>query len=412
MFGILRAPAKIRFGAGSVRAAAPAIAAHGQRALIVADPFLATTPAFHELVESAEQLGLTIQVLTDVPPELPAPVVEAASIDARAFNPDVIVGYGGGSALDAAKLIAVLIAHPGPLSTYYGENAVPGPVVPIIAVPTTAGTGSEVTPVAVVSDPDHEIKVGVSSPHLIPRVAIVDPELTVGAPAGVTIHSGIDALVHAIESYTVRTLDIDPAAATLPVFVGRNALAEPLALEAAGLLFTALPRVVAEPTDLDARTAMARGSLLAGLAFGASGTHLSHAMQYAVGAMTSTPHGLGTGALLPYVLQAIVPSASDRLARLGTAMGIIDAASAEPAAVAAQRTVDAVADLCAHVGLPVALTEIGMHNTDISRAADLTMRVERLLRMSPTDADRDTVVRILTAAVAGDRDALRSSESA
>ncbi|MGO2111037.1 MAG: iron-containing alcohol dehydrogenase [Pseudoclavibacter sp.] len=406
MFGILRLPDEIRFAPGAVRSAAPAIASRGRRVLVVADPFLATTTAFHALVESLTGLGVDVQTHTDVPPELPVGAVEAAAVRARTFAPDIVVGYGGGSALDAAKLLAVLVTHDAPLSRYYGENAVPGPVVPIVAIPTTAGTGSEVTPVAVVSDPDQELKVGVSSPFLVPRVAIVDPELTVAAPMSVTVHSGVDALVHAIEAYTVRPLDHDLAATTTPVFVGRNALAEPLALEAAGLLFRNLQRAVEVPDDIAARTAMARGSLLAGMAFGASGTHLSHAIQYAVGAMTSTPHGLGTGALLPYVLQAVKPASTPRLAALGRAMGLVDEGDTDDAA---QHTVDAVAHLCAGVGLPVSLREIGMTAAHVPRAVDLTMRVERLVRMSPLPADRNTVRRILDAAVAGDRDRLRAA---
>lgn len=409
MFGVLRLPDEIRFAPGAVRSAATAVAQRGERALVVADPFLATTAPFHALIASLTALGVAVETCTEVPPELPVGAVEAAALDARAFAPDVVVGYGGGSALDAAKLLAVLVAYDAPLPTFYGENAVPGPVVPIIAIPTTAGTGSEVTPVAVVSDPEHELKVGVSSPFIIPTVAIVDPELTIGAPAGVTVHSGIDALVHAIESYTVRPLEHEPEQAATPVFVGRNVLAEPLALEAARLLFRNLPRVVEAPDDLSARTEMARGSLLAGMAFGASGTHLSHAIQYAVGAKTSTPHGLGTGALLPYVLQAIVPVSAERLAALGRAMGVIEDWSVGDVAAEAQRTVDAVAQLCAHLGLPVALSEIGMTTADVTHAVDLTMRVERLVRMSPLPAERDTVARIIDAAIAGDRDRLRAA---
>src|SRR5690606_35371534 len=154
------------------------------------DPFLASTEPFGELVAALREAGRSVEVLTRVPPELPVPEVHLAAQEAAGFGPDVVIGYGGGSALDAAKLVCLLLSHGGELPGYYGENAVPGPVLPLIAVPTTAGTGSEVTPVAVVSDPDRELKVGVSSPWLVPAVAIVDPELTMGAPAGVTVHSG------------------------------------------------------------------------------------------------------------------------------------------------------------------------------------------------------------------------------
>lgn len=402
MTGVLRLPDEIRFAPGASVSAADEVARLGARALVVADPFLATTEPFGALIARLEELAIATSTITDVPPELPVDAVEQAGASAASFAPDVIVGYGGGSAIDAAKLIAVYLAHGGPLSNWYGEHAVPGPVAPIVAIPTTAGTGSEVTPVAVVSDPGHDLKVGVSSPHLIPRVAVVDPLLTVGAPPSVTAHSGIDALVHAVESYTAAPLEHATGAA-LPVFVGRNALADPLALEAAGLLYRNLPAVLDTPGDTEARSAMARGSLLAGMSFGSTGTHLSHAMQYAVGAMTKTPHGLGTGALLPYVCQVIREAVPERLTALGVAMGVVAPGDDADTATASQRVVDAIAALCERIGLPVALSDIGLSQADVSRAATLTMNVGRLLALSPVEADEALLTRVLSAAVAGDR---------
>lgn len=404
--GVLRLPDDVRFGYG-VRAGIPeAVAALGRRVFVVADPFLATTAHFDSALEGLAARGLEVQVHTDVPPELPVATVEASGSIALSFAPDVIVGYGGGSALDAAKLIALLVRHGGSLSDYYGENAVPGPVVPLVAVPTTAGTGSEVTPVAVVSDPDRDLKVGVSSPFLVPRVGIVDPELTIGAPAKVTAHSGIDAFVHAVESYTAAPLEVDRSG-RLPVFVGRNVLTAPLSLQAAGAIYRALPAAVDNPGDRAAREAMAYGSLLAGVAFGSAGTHLSHAIQYPIGAMTKTPHGLGTGALLPYVLQACLPAIGPQLIALGTAMGIVDAGEGESDA-AAQRVVDAVAGLCDRIGLPVALTGLGLSLADRDRIVTLTLQVGRLVAISPVPADADFIGRIVDAALVGDRASLTS----
>jgi alcohol dehydrogenase class IV len=406
--GVLRLPDDVRFGYGVRAGIADAVAALGRRVFVVADPFLATTPEFEDLRNTLIARGLDVRVHTDVPPELPVAVVEASGAVARSFAPDVIVGYGGGSALDAAKLIALLVSHGGELASYYGENAVPGPVVPLVAVPTTAGTGSEVTPVAVVSDPTRELKVGVSSGFLVPRVGIVDPELTVGAPKGVTAHSGIDAFVHAVESYTAASLDIDRAA-RLPVFVGRNVLTDPLSLEAAGTIFRALPTAVENPSDRAGRESMAYGSLLAGMAFGSAGTHLSHAIQYPIGAMTKTPHGLGTGALLPYVLQACLPAIRPRLSALGVAMGVLEPGEGESDA-AAQRVVDAIAGLCARIGLPVALADLGLTSADRDRIVDLTLQVGRLVAISPVAADADFIGRIVDAAIAGDRARISSAD--
>ncbi|GAA1466295.1 iron-containing alcohol dehydrogenase [Microbacterium thalassium] len=400
--GILRLPSDVRFGYGVRAGIATATAAIGRRAFVVADPFLATTPAFAETVEALEAAGVATHIHTEVPPELPVPVVHDAGRAAARFGPDVVIGYGGGSALDAAKLVALLVSHGGDLDGYYGENAVPGPVVPLVAVPTTAGTGSEVTPVAVVSDPDRELKVGISSPHLIPRAAFVDPELTLGAPPSVTAHAGIDAFVHAVESFTAAALPVDLGGA-LPVFVGRNALTDVLSLEAAGLIHSALPAALADPGDRGARADMAHGSLLAGMAFGAAGTHLSHAIQYPVGAMTHTPHGLGTGTLLPYVLQACLPATVPRLARLGDALGL--PAEDDPAR-RAQGTVDAIAALCARVDLPGSLADLGIRPQDAPGIVDLTLQVRRLVQIAPVTADATFLRRIVDAAIAGDRAAL------
>lgn len=403
-FGVLRLPSEVRFGWG-VRGAVPGlVAAIGSRALVVTDLVLAATPAFSALMRDMEDIGVTLEVQTDVPAELPAEAITRLAAAGAAFRPDVIVGYGGGSALDAAKLVALLLSHGGSLPDYYGENLVPGPVLPLVAIPTTAGTGSEVTPVAVVSDPNRELKVGVSSPWLVPRLAIVDPELTMGAPRGVTVHSGIDAFVHAVESFTAREIPLAPTA-VLPVFVGRNALTDPLSLEAASLIHAALPRVVDAPSDVAARTAMARGAMLAGMAFGAAGTHLSHAIQYPIGAISHTPHGLGTGALLPFVMQACVAVVPERLARLGEALGL---AREGDAGARAQHAVDAIAALCTRVGLPGSLAELGIQESELDRVIELSLQSRRLVTIAPLPQSRETIDAIVRAAYAGDRTLLRN----
>lgn len=403
--GVLRLPREVRFGFGARASAADIAASFGTRVAVVADAFLADTDAFRSVRSGIEAKGADVVVVTDVPAELPVAAVSSAADSLREFSPDVVIGYGGGSALDAAKLVALLLAHPGALDRFYGENAVPGPVVPLIAMPTTAGTGSEVTPVAVVSDPEREMKVGVSSPHLIPAIAIVDPELTMSAPASVTAHAGIDAFVHAVESYTAAPV-ADIGVASLPVFVGRNALADPLSLEAAALIFRALPAALADPGDRNAREDMSRASLLAGMAFGSAGTHLSHAIQYPIGAVTHTPHGLGTGMLLPYVLQACLPGATERLARLGEALG----GSAEgPVADRAQAAVDAVAGLCERIGLPRSLSELGADPADRDRIVALSLEARRLVDIAPLPADEALVGAIIDAAFAGDRSRLKNT---
>lgn len=392
-FGLLRLPDRIAFGAGAVLSVPDVAGRLGRRAFICCDPFLVRSPAFRQLVARLSAAGLTTEVWTDVVPELPIDSIERTAATARGFDPDLIVGFGGGSSLDLAKLVALLLTHEGPLPRFYGENAVPGPVLPVIAVPTTAGTGSEITPVAVVSDPERELKVGVSSPELIPRHAVVDPELTVGAPATVSAFAGIDALVHAIEALTARS---QPAAwdAELPVFVGRNRLTSLLAREAACLVIGNLAAVVRRPDDLDARAAMSLGSLLAGMAFGSAGTHLSHAIQYPVGALTKTPHGLGTGLMLPHVLRGCLPEIGADLTSLGVDLGLGDRAG--PGQVIAM-----IEDLNSTIGVPATLAEIGVTIDQLPRITELAGTITRLANNAVVPSDR--IEQIVRAAWSGDR---------
>jgi alcohol dehydrogenase len=395
--GVLRLPDHVHFGAGSRASLAPAAAAFGSRAFVVVDGALAGTPQFAEALAGLEGAGVTATVHDEVVPELPVAVVEAVAEKARAADPEVVVGWGGGSALDLAKLVALLLRHPAPLSLYYGENAVPGPIVPVVAVPTTAGTGSEVTPVAVVADSERELKVGVSDPALVPRVAIVDPELSLGAPRGVTAYSGIDALVHAVESLTAapRTLDWSRR---LPVSVGANRLDSLLSLEAVRAIAPALPRAVADGSDREAREAMAWGSMLAGMAFGSAGTHLSHAIQYPVGALTHTPHGLGTGMLLPYVLQACLPATIEPLGLAADALGV---GPGSPEA-RAQAAIDRIGAIVDEIGLPRSLAEIGIAREQLPRIGELALGATRLAGNAPVPAE-SVMEGILDAAFAGRR---------
>jgi alcohol dehydrogenase class IV len=400
-FGLLRLPDSIVFGDGSRSSIAPTVAALGHRALVVCDPFLSSTDAFTTLLSELEALDVTVTVDTHVVPELPVTVVEEAIDRAQPSRPQVIVGFGGGSALDLAKLIALGLAHGTPLNRFYGENQVPGPVLPLVAVPTTSGTGSEVTPVAVLADPDRELKVGISSPHLIPRAAVVDPRLMVGAPPAVTASAGADALVHAIEAYTANS---HPPrwGEQLPVFVGENLLSSTLALEAIRLIGLALRAAVRDGEDFEARSRMAYASLLAGMAFGTAGTHLSHAVQYPVGALTHTPHGLGTGMLLPYVMQAVLPTDTARLASVAVALGVTGGTEGE----SAQNAVEEVASIMSDIGLPHDLASIGVTEADLPRIVELSLTVRRLVTNSVLEPTDENLHRIVRAAFTGDRNEL------
>ena len=200
------------------------------------------TAGFQRAMDSLRLAGIDTRVYTRTPPDVPAHSVLERLEENSSAPVDAVVAIGGGSCIDLAKLVAMLRSYPGSLLEYYGENAVPGPCVPVVAVPTTSGTGSEVTPVAVLSDPGRRMKVGVSSAYLIPRATICDPELTLTCPPTVSAHAGIDALVHATEAYTAAA---QPGAwDDYPgwVFRGKNAFSDIHALTAIRLIHGSLER--------------------------------------------------------------------------------------------------------------------------------------------------------------------------
>src|SRR3569832_904995 len=190
LFAAARLPRELLFGKGQ-RRALPAIAVrHGGRAFICTDERLSKTPEFVEILAGLQAASVETLVYDRTLPDVPRDSVATCIAEAKAFRPDMVIGIGGGSCLDMAKCAALLLSHGGKLQDYYGEFKVPGPTLPVIAVPTTAGTGSEVTPVAVISDPDRTLKVGISSPHLIAAVALCDPDLTATCPPSLTAIAG------------------------------------------------------------------------------------------------------------------------------------------------------------------------------------------------------------------------------
>ena len=242
LFGLLRLPASIVFGSGQRAVAAATAAQLGSRVLVCTDARLGAEPVFHTLLADLQNAGLTILVFDRTQPDVPIASVYDCLQEATGFKPDVVIGIGGGSSMDLAKAVALILTHGGRPEQYYGENKVPGPLLPVIAIPTTAGTGSEVTPVAVLGDTERQTKVGISSPHLIPKVAICDPELTLSCPPVITAVSGADALTHAVESFTAARRPVTPRLSIDNVFVGKNVLSDQFALLAITSIWTCRQR--------------------------------------------------------------------------------------------------------------------------------------------------------------------------
>jgi len=404
MFGALRLPDTILFGVGKRRALGAAVARLGRRALVCTDSRLAAHVDFTEALKDLERAGVAVHVYDQTVPDLPTECVSDCVEEAASFGPDVVIGIGGGSCLDLAKLVAVVLTHGGPVSKYYGEFAVPGPILPLVAVPTTAGTGSEVTPVAVAMDRERALKIGVASPHLIPRIAICDPALTMTCPPRLTACSGADALAHAVEAFTSKPRPADPLLTENQVFVGKNVLSDHFARLAIANVFRFLGRACLDGSDAEAREGLMLASLAAGCAFGTAGTAAAHALQYPVGNLTHTPHGDGVGVLLPYVMQFNRSACADDLAELAGVVGLGEASMGP--AERSQLFIDAVAQLFASIGVPTTLADLGLaqgHEEDIAVGA---LKAERLVKNNPRALDLEAMLAIARAAFTGNRAAL------
>ena len=297
-FSVMRMPREILFGEGQLAAIGQVAARLGARALICTDGRFAATEAFALLLGNLQVAGLKCHIFDAVEPDLPAENVYRCAEMAHHFAPDLVIGVGGGSCIDLAKCAALILTYGGKLEDYYGEFKIPAPILPVIAVPTTSGTGSEVTPVAVVSDSERTLKIGISSPYMIPAAAICDPILSWTCPPRLTAIAGADALTHAIEAFTAYRREPNADLAQKHVFVGKNAFSDIFALKAISLIGRSLERACADGSDRRARSDLMQGALAAGCAFGTAGTSLAHAVQYPIGAVTHTPHGIGVAAVL------------------------------------------------------------------------------------------------------------------
>jgi len=374
---------EVLFGCGVVQRIGYEARQRGlRRALVVCDSQIVNAGLLDRVRTPLVEAGVACHVFDGGAPEPSTEIVDEAVRAAQHVKPDVIVGLGGGSNLDVAKVAAVVYTHSGRVTDYFGEQRVPGPCLPVIAVPTTAGTGSEVTAVAIIEDATRRLKLAVASPHLMPRLAIVDPLLTVTCPAKVTAESGIDALVHAVEAYTViRYAVLNTPADIRPQFSGKQPIADLLTARAIRLIGRYLRSAVYQPSNLAARRGMHLAALLAGMAFNSAGLGATHALQYPVGALTHASHGLGTGLLLPYVVAHLLPADPRAFARVAAWLG--ECVAGMSAFDAAAHCVEALQRLKRDIGLPMRLREIGVQEAQLRPMAEQAATYQRLLRLSP-----------------------------
>ncbi|MDF2687812.1 MAG: alcohol dehydrogenase [Microvirga sp.] len=336
----------------------------GARVALVTDAGLVKTRLVARALTILEEAGIAVDVFDGVVADPPEDVVLAAVAQAKAFDARAVIGFGGGSSIDVAKLVALLVRSGEELPQIYGVGIAKGPRLPLLAIPTTAGTGSEVTPISIVTTGAHEKK-GVVSPLLIPDIALLDPDLTVNLPPHVTAATGIDAMVHAIEAYT-------------SVSANNNPVSKALAREALRLLGRNIERAVHHGAHKDARAAMLIGSMLAGQAFANSPVAAVHALAYPIGGHFGVPHGLSNALVLPHVLRFNASACSDTYAELAPYV-FPDLGDSVTAAAFAE----AIAGLCSRVGLQPRLRDVGIPQDAVPTLAEDAMKQTRLLVNNP-----------------------------
>jgi alcohol dehydrogenase class IV len=373
----LRQPAVITFGVGCASQAVAYLAQQERRhALVVL--FSATGSTAQAFIDQFHRQGIATTVLADLPPEPDLASVERLRAQIRGLPIDAVVGFGGGSVLDVAKLLAALHGRTESIREYFGNSLLPPRSLALVCLPTTAGTGSEVSPNAILYDESEHLKKAVISPHLVPDAAFIDPQLTVTVPPGLTAATGIDALAHCLEAYANRAA---------------HPLIDLYALEGVRLIAAHLEQAVEHGGNLEARSAVALGSLYGGICLGPVNTAAVHALAYPLGSEFRLAHGLSIALLLPHVVRFNLSAAPERYADIARALGVTD--TGDPFTTAT-RGADRLAALCAACGIPRGLAACGVPADAIPRMAADAMKVTRLLQNNPRDitlADAEQIFR-------------------
>jgi len=365
---VMQQPKRLAFGNGCASQFVADFAGLGlKKAFIVTAPPL--LPVIQTLLDSLKSKDVSVVIWNSISSEPTTTMLNDALRIYHLSGCDTVVGIGGGSVLDVAKLVATLHGSGQDIQSVFGISKVIGRKTYLACLPTTAGTGSEVSPNAIIFDEIAQLKMGVISPYLVPDASYIDPLLTVTVPPNVTASTGMDALIHCIEGYA-------------------NLFAHPItdvyALQGIRLIGANLKRAYDNGNDLEARSSMALGSLYGGLCLGPVNTGAVHALSYPLGSDFHIPHGIANSLLLPYILEFNLPAMPDRYAQIAIALG------AEPAdsdMETARRGLNIVIQLCHDCKIPLKLSEIGVPYDAIERMAKAAMTVTRLLKNNPVQLE-------------------------
>jgi len=379
---LFRTTRRILFGLGAVeKIGTEAQLLKAKKVLIITDPGVIQAGLLESVEKSLQSVGLPFVIFDGVEPDPRIEVVEKSVEKTKKEGIDLIIGFGGGSSLDIAKVTSIMITNTGKIDSFFGIDLVPNPGVPVILIPTTAGTGSEVTPIAILSDTKEKLKKGIVSPTLFPEVAIVDPKLTIGLPPSVTAFTGMDALTHAIEAY---------------YSINATNLSDLFALKAMELLSKNLRMAYAHGENLAARTNMMEGSLLAGIAFANAGVGAVHAFAYPLSGEFHLAHGLTNTLMLPYVMRYNILGCPHKFAQMAKAFGEkVEGISELVGAEIAVRFIERLSD---DIRVPRRLRDVGIPEDAIPRLAEAAMKVTRLLANNPRKVTLEDAVVIYKSA--------------
>lgn len=370
----------VRMGPGSIARCAADVAATGARRA-----FIVTSAPIARLADGlkAQLAGAGVFTTLWAGPDGEPTVTDflSAMEAGRLAEADFVIGLGGGSAMDVAKLVAALLHAQQPFAEVVGIGLLSGRALPLACIPTTAGTGSEVTPIAILEDEAAQLKKGVVSPHLVPDFAYLDAQLTISMPARVTAATGIDALTHCIEAYTNRFA---------------HPLVDSWALEGVRLVAQNLVTAVRDPANLSARQAMLLASHLGGMCLGPVNTAAVHALAYPLGGEFHVPHGVANSLLLPHVMRFNIPADPARYATVAHALGVADSGNA---LADAQQGIAAVELLSEQAGIDRRLSQVGISHNALPRMAAAAMTVQRLLRNNPREVTEADALNIYEAAL-------------
>ena len=369
---------EIIFESGSSSRLGELVAKRMSRPIFLTDKGLVAAGLIAPAIDGLKSAGLDVLVYDDVEADPPAPRVRDAVDKARAHKADGVIGLGGGSSMDTAKIVAALLDSSQSLEEIYGTDQITGPRAPLVLAPTTAGTGSEVTSISVVTTEADE-KVGIVDDALYPDLAVLDPDLTRGLPRHVTAATGIDAMVHAIEAYTNRHR--------------KNPVSDALAREALQLLSSNIVRACEAPDDMAARGNMLLGAMLAGQAFANSPVGAVHGLAYPLGGIFHVPHGLSNSLMLAPVMKFNAPNAAHLYAELAPCVGS-DAQGSDAART--EGFIARLVEIIEATGVERKLSQVGVSHNDLPRMAEDAMKAQRVLVNNPREVTYDDALAMYT----------------